>query len=394
MDSSSIAAPASWLEGRLEAMEAELAPLVDCNSFTGNPEGVNATGERLREHTFAIDGLDLTVIPSQRFGDHLVFRTHGRGGPPVALVGHHDTVFPPGTFEGYRRDGELARGPGVLDMKGGLVTVAFALRALAETVGLDNVVPLVLVIVGDEEVGSPEGAGVIREHAKGAQAALVFEAGRAKDAIITRRKGSGGLTVRVRGLAAHAGNHHADGISAIRALAHFVLLAEALTDYAAGSTVNVGKVEGGVGKNTVPDSAMALVDIRYTSKSAGESLVEGLHAAARRAESEVPGAKIELEGGIVRMPLERSPRSAELAARYKAAALPFGIGGDEASLIGGGSDASTTSQLGIPSIDGLGPRGKGFHTHDEQIEASSLVLRAQALAQLLATWSPLLAAAG
>jgi len=144
----------SWLSEKQRAMEDALAPLVDQNSYTENPEGGRKVGAMLRS-LFAVEGLEVHVRPSERFADHLVFRSRpalpNKGA--VALVGHLDTVFPPGTFEGYRRDGDLARGPGVLDMKGGLVVIAFALKALAATGGLDAVAPVRLVIVGDEEVG-------------------------------------------------------------------------------------------------------------------------------------------------------------------------------------------------------------------------------------------------
>ena len=162
-------------------MADAIAPLVEINSYTENPEGGRKVGALLRE-LFARDGLEAVVRPSERFADHLVFRSRpelpNRGA--VALVGHLDTVFPPGTFEGYRADERLARGPGVLDMKGGLVVIAFALRALAATGGLDAVVPVRVVIVGDEEVGSPEGQGVIAAAISGSSACLVFEAGRAR----------------------------------------------------------------------------------------------------------------------------------------------------------------------------------------------------------------------
>src|SRR5580698_3712861 len=210
----------AWLAGQQRAMEDALALLVEQNSYTENPEGGRKVGALLRA-LFAIDGLEVSVRPSEKYADHLVFRT--RSALPnkgaVALVGHLDTVFPPGTFEGYRRDGDLARGPGVLDMKGGLVVAAFALKALAATGGLDAVVPIRLVIVSDEEVGSPEGQGVIAAAVTGSSAALVFEAGRKGDAIITRRKGTGGMTALAHGRAAHAGNAHKEGANAIWAAA-------------------------------------------------------------------------------------------------------------------------------------------------------------------------------
>jgi glutamate carboxypeptidase len=130
-------AAVGWLAGRLGEMEEALAALVEVNSYTENPEGGRKTGALLRE-MFALPGLFTEVVFSRRYADHLVFRSRGREGlPPVALVGHLDTVFPPGKFEGYRKDGTLRRGPGVLDMKGGLVVIAWALKALAASGGLE-----------------------------------------------------------------------------------------------------------------------------------------------------------------------------------------------------------------------------------------------------------------
>jgi glutamate carboxypeptidase len=382
---------ANWLEGKMSSMEETLAPLVAVNSFTENVNGGNEVGESLRA-LFGDAGLDARVEPSSVFANHLVFESRGMGSnAPIALVGHLDTVFPPGTFEGYRRDGELARGPGVLDMKGGLVVVLYALRALRATGGLGAVVPLRLVIVADEEVGSPEGQKVIERAISDSRACLVFEAGRAKDAIITRRKGTGAVTARAQGVAAHAGNAHAEGKNAIWALARFVDRAQKLTDYARGITVNVGKIAGGQGKNTVPDHADAWLDTRFCTRADGEELVASLQAAAREASTEVPGTRVEIEGGIARLPLERTRESEALYREYAACARASGLGDAEAPLIGGGSDASTSSAMGIPSIDGLGPRGKGFHTRDEQIEVASLVPKAQALARFLAAadaWRP------
>jgi glutamate carboxypeptidase len=272
----------------------------------------------------------------------------------------------------------------VLDMKGGLVVIAYALKALAATGGLDAVVPIRVVIVSDEEVGSPEGQGVIAASISGASAALVFEAGRKGDAIITRRKGTGGMTAVAHGKAAHAGNAHKEGANAIWALARFVDGVQKLTDYDRGVTVNVGRVSGGSSKNTVPDRAEAQLDLRFCTRADGEGLVSAARRAADEAAATVAGTRIELHGGVARSPLERTDASARLLEEYAACARAHGLGGDEAPLIGGGSDASTSSSLGIPSIDGMGPRGTGFHTKDELIEVASLVPKAQALARFLA----------
>lgn len=376
---------ARWLADKGAAMEDALVPLVTQNSFTDAPEGGRAVGKKLLE-LFAIEGLVARVVPSERYADHLVFSSAGessarKGAGSVALVGHLDTVFPPGVFEGYRKEGDIARGPGVLDMKGGLVVIAFALKALAATGKLPGVN---VVVVADEEVGSPEGQAVIREAARDARAGLVFEAGRKGDAIITRRKGTAGVHAKAHGKAAHAGNGHKEGKNAIWALARFIDRAQGLTSYDRGVTVNVGKIAGGQGKNTVPDQAEAWIDFRFCSGQDGEATMAALREAATLAAASVDGTRIELDGGVARAPLERSEASLALLQRYAACARASGLGDAEAALLGGGSDASTTSSMGIPSIDGLGPRGSGFHTKDELIEISSLVPKAQALARFLA----------
>ena len=377
-----------WLTEQGKAMETALAELVSVNSFTENVEGGNAVGNMLEE-LFALDGLEASRVKSTsgKFADHLVVSSlwTNRGDPPIALVGHLDTVFPPGTFEGFKRDGDLARGPGVLDMKGGLVVVAWALKALAAAGALTSLPGLRVVIVADEEVGSPEGQSIIREAIQGAQGALVFEAGRKGDLVITRRKGTGAMTMIAHGRAAHAGNAHKEGVNAVWALAKLVDRVQGLTDYARGVTVNVGKISGGTSKNTVPDRAEALVDLRFETRADAEALISAIEKAAEECSAAVPGARIELQGGIARLPLERTDASVKLMESYGAHARAEGLGFGEAALIGGGSDASTTGAMGIASIDGLGPRGIGFHTSDEQIEIVTLVQKAKALARFLAS---------
>ncbi len=372
-----------WLSTELPAMEQALAALVNINSFTDNPEGGRKVGSLLRE-VFAIEGLSAQSVASTRYADHLVFRSTGAAGTaPIALLGHLDTVFPPGKFEGYRIDGELRRGPGVLDMKGGLVVIAWALKAIARTIGLGKIAPLRIVVVADEEVGSPEGRPLIEREILDARSCLVFESGRSNDAIVTQRKGTGSITVTAQGKAAHAGNNHADGSNAIWALSRFVDQAQRLTDYPRGITVNVGKISGGQGKNTVPDHAVADLDIRFGVKADAEWLVKELQSAAESAAGDVKGTRLEVVRGPARLPMERTDASVALMNAYAQCARAHGLAADEAPRVGGGSDACTASAMGIPSIDALGPRGKGFHTVDEYIEVKTLVSRAQALADYL-----------
>jgi glutamate carboxypeptidase len=352
---------------------------VEVNSYTENVEGVNRVGAMLRE-AFALPPLAGSVIAGEPgYGDHLVWRTQAAGSP-ILLVGHHDTVFPPGHFEGWKEEGGRAIGPGALDMKGGLAVIRTALAVLHD-IGVLAKLPIVVVCVSDEEVGSPTSAPHLRELAKGAACALVFESGRAQDMIITRRKGVGAMTVTAYGRAAHAGNNYKDGANAIWALARFVDAAQRLTDYTRGVTVNVGQFTGGTSKNTVPERAECKLDLRYETVADAEALVAGLRAVAEAAA--IPGVRIEISGGVNRLPLERTPASAALRDEYAACARAAGLGDGEAPLLGGGSDANTVAPLGVPAIDGLGPRGAGFHTTNEYVELDTFVPKTEALVRFL-----------
>jgi glutamate carboxypeptidase len=354
------------------------------NSFSAEIAGVNRVVDFLAEDFGAIPGLELERVAGGGTGDHLIARTpawNAAGEGRVLLIGHHDTVFPPGTFDVWERSGDRLRGPGTLDMKGGLLVVHAALAALA-SVGLLDGMPVAVVSVGDEEIGSRHSRDAVAALARGARAALVFESGRADDSIVTRRKGIGNVRVEVAGRAAHAGNNHRDGINAIYALSRFVCAAQRLTDYEAGITVNVGTFSGGETTNSVPAAARCGVDFRYVAAAQGEQVVQAMREIARDLEEE-SGAKFTLEGGVHRPPLERTPASTELYELYARLAIEAGLGGGEANLIGGGSDANNVSAIGVACIDGLGPRGRGFHTHDEYIEVTTLVPRAQALAAAL-----------
>jgi len=369
----------AWLDGQRPAMEELLRALVEESSATADRDGVTATVGVL-EPSLAASGVATEPIPSARYGPHLAFRGPAPG-PPVWLIGHSDTVFPRGTFEGFRQEGDRAFGPGVFDMKGGLVVMRFGLAA-AGRCGLLARVPVAGLVVSDEEVGSPESQPLLRARARGAACALVFESGRPGDLVVTRRKGVSSVRVEARGVAAHAGNEPERGRSAIWALARFVDRAQALSEPARGRSVNVGTFHGGTSKNTVPDLATCEVDLRYTTAADGRTLEDALRDAARAAA--LPGTTLEVSRGSSRAPLERTTASAALAAEYGACQRACGLGDGEAPLAGGGSDACTTAEAGIPSIDGLGPRGAGYHTPREEVDLTSLVPKAQALLRFLA----------
>jgi len=381
-----------WLASQQEAMEQLLRELVDASSWTHDKKGVDAASAILRK---AIP-LPCTSVPSAIYGDQSVFHnTRPASQSGVLLLGHIDTVFPKEKFSGYRSDGRLAHGPGVLDMKGGLVVMAFALQALktqgllgstlgsteASTTGAETSIALSCLVVSEEEIGSPESTPLLRALAKGVKASLVFESGRAGDSIITRRKGSGSFTAVAHGRAAHAGNAHQEGANAIWSIARFVDQIQSFTDYQKGTTLNVGKISGGMGKNTVPDHSEAQVDMRYVTLGEAEALRLRIQTAAK--ESAVPGTRIDVQWGPARNPMEKTAASEALRIEYANCQRTFGLGDGECELIGGGSDAATTAHEGIPSIDGLGPRGSGFHTVEEFVELNSLIPKTQALLHFL-----------
>ncbi len=369
----------AWLAGQRAAMVDLLRELVLLPSFTQDRDGVAAVARALDPRLRRL-GLSPETIRSERFGPHLAFAGPAPG-PPAFLVGHLDTVFPPCTFEGFREEGDRAFGPGVFDMKGGVVVMLFALEALHRAALLARV-PVAGLLVSDEEVGSPDSQPVLRARAVGAACALVLESGRAADLVVTARKGGASVRAVARGVAAHAGNEPEKGRSAIWALARFVDRAQALTDLPRGLTVNVGTFHGGTSKNTVPAEARCEVDLRFETPEDGARLEAALAAAARAAALE--GTSIAVERASWRDPLVRTEASAALAREYGACAAASGLGSGEAPRVGGGSDACTTGAMGIPSIDGLGPRGRGFHTHDEQVDLASLAPKAAALARFLA----------
>ncbi|MEM7153024.1 MAG: M20/M25/M40 family metallo-hydrolase [Myxococcota bacterium] len=390
------------------AFEPEQFPfvrrLVDQPSHTAARDDVEAASRILDEQVAALGmATDITPDPDERFADHRVYRTPATAPDDrsLAVVGHMDTVFPRSMgFLRLSRDdgpdgpetGDIIRGPGSLDMKSGLSVVVFAIAALRRVdPALYEKLRLRFICVSDEEVGSPSSKPLFAELAPRLTGALVFEAGRHEDKIVTCRKGSARFEFEVEGRSAHAGNEHHKGINAIAVLSRLVLKAEAITDYERGVTVNVGIIEGGTAKNTVPDRARCVIDSRFlTVKDAHEVVarMEALAADPFGDEPDVPerlrDAVVTLKGGIARPPMEPSEGNQALRVRYEAHAAAAGLRIGEAPLQGGGSDANLLAAHGVPSIDGLGPAGKFFHNPREWSSLDSLRRRTQALACLLA----------
>lgn len=364
--------------------------LVEQPSCTREPADVEAAARIVDAQAEALGmSRKLHPDPEKRFADHRVYATPAARGDTraMALVGHVDTVFPRELgFFGFRRDGDVVHGPGVLDMKSGLSCILFALDAIRH-VSPDSyhALPVRFVCNTDEEVGSPSARALYESLAPLTTEALVFEAGRAKDQIVTRRKGGLVLDVEVTGKAAHAGNNHQDGVSAIHALSLLVPRFEGLTDYERGVTANVGLVQGGSAKNTVPAWAWCEMDGRFVQADDGEKLLAAVRHICESPElpTRLGAVDITVTGGITRPPMEATDASQKLRALYEEQAAAVGLGTGEAPLQGGGSDANLLSARGVPCIDGLGPSGKHFHRPEEWSSLTSLLQRTQALARFL-----------
>ncbi|MGZ8692902.1 MAG: M20 family metallopeptidase, partial [Gaiellaceae bacterium] len=325
---------------------------------------------------------DVRAVHGEGVGDHLYarprIRTHRA--PSQLVVGHMDTVWPLGTLARMpvRREGDKLFGPGTYDMKAGLVQLVLALRAL-RAFGLSPTVMPVVVVNTDEEIGSDDSERVIRMLARGAERAFVLEGGEGPDGRLKiARKGVGRFELTVRGRASHAGTSFEQGVSAILELSHQIQRLFALNDPARGITVNVGTVDGGLRPNVVAPEATASVGVRVPTNETAQEL----ERAIRSLQPVLAGSSLEVDGGFGRPPMEPTPRNRLLLATAQQLGRELGLTLEDAGLVGGGSDANTTS-LSTATLDGLGPIGDGGHAADEHVSISSTAERAALLALLL-----------
>jgi glutamate carboxypeptidase len=355
---------------------------IDCGSYT--PEGVNEVGRWVTGFLTDLGAdVDLRPDPEGRFGNTVVATLVGRaGGPRVVLIGHMDTVFDAGTVaeRPFRVDNGIAHGPGVTDMKSGLLAGLYAVKAVLGELGGLPFERLTFVANPDEEVGSPSSTPHIRTIAADADACLVLECARANGDIVSARKGILDVRIVVHGRAAHAGVEPEKGRNAILEAARIVSQLHDLNGRWPDVTVNVGKISGGTRPNVVPDRCEIEVDVRAAS---GEGL-DAVEAALREiaAATEVPDTTAELEVMAGWRPMEKLARSGRLVEHAQSVARRLGFEIKDTST-GGASDANSTSGMGVPSLDGLGPIGGSDHSPAEYLELDSVVPRTTLLAGLL-----------
>ena len=366
-----------YLEGHLQDMLSDVEKLVRAESPSNCKALVDACGQVV-QHLFAEHlSVSAQVFTQTEAGDHLRFE-YGAGERQILLIGHFDTVWDKGRLP-YRIEGDRAYGPGIFDMKAGIVQAAWAVKAIRE-LHLPLRHRLVFFLNSDEEPGSDTSRALIENEASRSLAALVLEPSVAKSgALKTARKGVGICQVEVSGIASHAGNHHELGVSAIEEMAHQILAMQRLTDYASGSTVNVGVVEGGTRSNVVADYARAEVDFRMATQSEGERILQAVYGLTPK----LQGTRISVSGGVNRPPMERSLGTLQLFETAKRVAKEELDVVLEEMAVGGGSDGNFAAAMGIPVLDGLGAVGDGPHAENEHIDIAQLPVRAALLAHLL-----------
>lgn len=357
-----------------------LRRVVEMESPSDDKEAIDKLGQFLGTE-FSRQGAQVTFSAQSEAGNHLKAEFSGNGGKPVMLLGHFDTVWPLGTLAKmpFRLEGGRGFGPGIYDMKAGIVMMLFALRALREMGAQHR--PVTVLLDTDEEIGSRTGRPLVEATARNCQAALVLEPAQSiRGHLKTARKGVGDFRLRVRGRASHAGVDFEKGHSAIVELSQQLLEVTKFTDVERGITVNPGVIYGGTRANVVAAEAVAEIDVRIARIADGAELEKrffGLKAFD-------PGCTIEVTGGINRPPMERTEGTVELFEIAKQQAAALGMQIEEAST-GGGSDGNFTSALGVPTLDGLGAVGEGAHASHESIVVEELPRRTALLAALLQT---------
>ncbi|MEN3380608.1 MAG: glutamate carboxypeptidase [Hyphomicrobiales bacterium] len=369
-----------WLGAQQGAMLGLLEDLVNIDGGSYDKPGVDAVGARIRAFLESHD-IACETIANETYGDALRATVGGPSNSAIMLMGHRDTVFPKGepTRRPFKIENGKAYGPGVADMKAGLVMNAFVLAAFRKFGGAPA--PLVGLFTSDEEIGSPACRPIIEAEARRARAVFNSEPGRPSGNVVTGRKGGVFMKMEITGKAAHSGGNFAEGISAIEELARKTIALHAITDLTKGTTVNVGLVSGGQTVNTVAPWANCQIDLRYVTPPDREAAMAKITHIVEIAN--VPGTSARLEIAGEFKPLVQGPENKKLFDHYAACANDISLK-IEGEFSGGCADSGFTSGVGTPTICAVGPVGAKAHTPEEFMVVDSFVPRAQSLALAVA----------
>lgn len=358
----------------------ELRPLINLDCGTLTVDGIDVVATTMAQKYLDL-GWNVKRIDCGIAGTGLEVRNKPQADHiDVMLIGHMDTVFPVGTAAArpMTHDNERAYGPGVSDMKSGLLSVVYALRDLDPTA--IDALSICVCMNPDEEIGSLHSETWLKSVTVNAKHVLVAEAARADGSLVKARKGMARYRLSFHGKAAHAGNEPQNGRSAITEMAHWILAINAMTDFDSGTTLNAGVVSGGAGANIVPDFAEVVVDVRFWDNDEYAAV-----DAQIRTLTETPfidGVTITVEREAHKPSMVPSPQTEVLMAQVEAVGQELGID-ITWQAVGGGSDANLTAVLGIPTLDGFGPIGAGFHSADEWLDLASIEPRIRLLQQVL-----------
>lgn len=368
----------SRLTENSDSILKDIEVLVNLESPSTDKTLLDKTSVYLSEYGRKMLGVTPEVIENEDAGNNLIFRVNeGSKEKPVLILTHYDTVWPEGTLQRmpFNIDGNMVTGPGVFDMKSGMIQGFWALKILKEN-GLVHI-PITFMCTSDEETGSEHSRDLIEKEALNSQCVIVLEA--SKDGMVkTGRKGVGRFSVEIHGKAAHSGLDHKSGISAVDELARIILELHSFTDYERGTTVNVGVVDGGTRSNVVAAEAHADVDLRIETMAEAERVSKLIF----NLKPHVQGTTVKVTGGLNRPPMERTEKNVELFNKAKQAAVPLGIDLEDC-VVGGASDGNFCSALGIPVLDGMGSVGGNAHAEGEYVLKDTIAQRSALLALLI-----------
>lgn len=357
-----------------------LRSYVEIETPSGHAQNIARLATVIEEELDAMGGVvEVFDVPDRGRNLRVTFHGDDPTLENLLVLAHIDTVHPVGTLarQPFRVEGERAYGPGIFDMKAGLALVVEAFGLLAAA-GRRPRRTVRLLVTCDEEIGSHGSRALFEDAAADAGAALVLEPALSDGSVKTWRKGVGTYRLDVHGRAGHAGTDPGAAVSATAELAHQMIGILALADNTRGSTVNIGMIGGGTASNVVPAYAWATIDTRFVEPEEGDRLDAALHAF----EPHLPGARLELTLSELRPPLVRTPGVVALYEQARAIAADMGVSLGEGGT-GGGSDGSLVAALGLPVLDGLGPRGGGAHADDEHILIADLPFRLAFYVELL-----------
>lgn len=372
------------LQERLPDMIDLLKTLVNIDSGSLDVEGVNAVGSLLAERlTHAGFAMRSRALPEAERGTMLIAEKQDAGKGKLLILGHLDTVWPKGTVSEWPfqvLENGMATGPGVGDMKGGLVMALNVLELLAQQ-NFNALALIKWVLVPDEELGSVGSRPLIEEEAKGMDVVLVLEPGRAGGGMVTARGALGVYFIRAKGCSAHCANNYSKGASAVRELAVKVAPLDNLSDPDSGNIVNVGVFRGGSAKQVIPGDAFLNIDLRARTQDQAECLHRAIFNIAQ--ERIDPRVDVTVEGGLTRPAYPGVEKNQTLMRAMQAMAEELAIPVFEAPLVSGGSDGNFTAVMGLPTLDGLGPVSHDICSRNETMEIKSLVERGALLCGLI-----------